>query len=382
MTLRIPLLRPVNAAQGRVNDPLSTPLPVSNRHAHYHPPTRQRAYVHTRGINSAERERGREDHVVADKAVRRKGKARIDADELRVRRDTKAHLVGRLKEIGTYYSAQIAGKMAVCGSYFTTMTCGVHTATRYPKFRCEHRLCPHCAARLSKDRFRKYAPMVIAYLKHSPVPVTPMHLTLTVVHREGETVKQGKKRLYEAFVRLKRRSFWNEHFTGGAYEIESVKGRDGLWHVHLHSLVFRRRFFGITSESNPLGEEWREVTGDSHVVRLDLITDVVEGCREVFKYITKPADVAGFSTDDVRQLLELKGERMFGTFGDFHTFCRTYEPTEAEIDAVCERETFAEGDPCPECGDPLFAITVAVDELIAAYERMASVQTAIRGKPS
>ena len=101
--------------------------------------------------------------------------------------------MGLLKQLGTDVAEQVLEKVELCGSKFALMTCGKHIVSRQPLFRCDHRLCPHCAARRSKDKMKKYLPIVLEFLQKSSVKVTPCHLVLTLAYREGETAKQAKK---------------------------------------------------------------------------------------------------------------------------------------------------------------------------------------------
>jgi hypothetical protein len=241
------------------------------------------------------------------------------------------------------------------------MTCGEHIACKQPLFRCDHRLCPFCASRQSKEKLKKYLPVALAFVGHAPVPVTPCHLVLTLTHREGESLKEAKKRLYDAFRKLIRRDFWTEHFAGGVYKIEATVDKGGLWHCHLHALVFRKKF---VKDLDRFRGEWLEVTGDSSVLRLDKVTDVKSGLVEVLKYITKPADVEKYTPEHIRQVLELKGERMFGAFGEFAKFARTYKPSDNEMEVLFERHDYAEGDCCPHCENPLFALVLTLDETV------------------
>jgi hypothetical protein len=290
------------------------------------------------------------------------------SQRLSERDKTKVLLVGLLSTV----DRDLGEKIRNCGSRFAVKTCGKHIISRQPLNRCDHRLCPYCASRKSRLKMKKYLPIVLAFIKHSPVPVTLCHLVLTLTYIDGETAKEAKKRLYNAFKKLIRRDFWNEHFAGGLYSIEqtiseaNLTQKAGMWHCHLHALVFRKKFFDIAELRN----EWLTATGDSNVLRLDKVTEVKSGMIEVLKYVTKPSDLKNYTPDHVSQLLKMKGEKMFGAFGEFAKFAKDYTASDNDNEELIERFDYAEGDCCPHCEEPLFTVVLSVAETIGFYKRL------------
>ena len=282
---------------------------------------------------------------------------------------TKKKLTVALKEVG---ENELASRVELCGSKFTAVTCGKHIVQRKPHHKCDFRLCPFCAPRRSRKIMANYLPKALAFVRHSSVPVVPVHLTLTLKHYPGETLKQSRKRLLGAFKKLIKRKLWGEYFAGGMYAVETTVSKgDGCWHTHLHTLAFRKRFF----DTELLRSEWLAVTGDSNVLHLDRVTDLQSGMREVVKYISKPLDINAFSTKHIKQFLEIKGQRMFSAFGEFAEFCKTFEPSDNEAGSGGgeERLDYFEGDCCPVCSDPLFEIPMSVEDLIGFARRLESV---------
>jgi hypothetical protein len=208
-----------------------------------------------------------------------------------------------------------------------------------------------------------------AFLKHSSVPVKPCHLVLTLKHRK-ETAKQSYKRFMTAFRKLVRKEnkLWNEYFLGGLYKIEQTLGTDNQWHTHAHLIVFRRRLFNIEL----LKREWFKITGDSFDVFLDPVEDVRAGLQECLKYVSKPSDIARFEVSQVRELLELKGQKMIGTFGEFREFYRDHKLID-DPELLEQRQEFVEGQACPSCGEPLFEVILSVSELIRHARRLEAV---------
>jgi hypothetical protein len=278
------------------------------------------------------------------------------SERLEAKRRTKGKLGELLGQLG---EVELVDRLKMCSTKFSTITCGLHVISRKPLHHCDFRLCPFCASRRSQRIIKKYVPASREFLKIGSK--TPVHLVLTQAHRKGELLIESRKRLMASFKKLGKRKFFENHFAGGLYAVEFTLAEDGCWHSHLHLLGFRRRFFDIAI----LRAEWLEITGDSHVLRLDKITDISTGLREVVKYISKPLDIERFDKSHIRQFLQLKGCRMFGAFGEFAKFCRTFEPSDNDADAGEENVSgFTEGECCPVCEKPLFEMVLTVGELV------------------
>lgn len=169
---------------------------------------------------------------------------------------------------------------------------------------CRDRMCVPCgvaraakistilAAEMAKETCR----FVTLTRRHSPTPL-------------GSQIDA----LYAAFARLRARSFWKEHVSGGAAFLECKIGeRSGMWHCHLHIICN-----GGFMDQRQLSQEWLAVTQDSSIVDIRAISDAKGRARYVTKYVTKPADASVFA-DDARldeMIIALKGRRLCATFG-------------------------------------------------------------------
>jgi hypothetical protein len=275
-----------------------------------------------------------------------KGQQTSASEKVEVKRKTKEKVVGLLKTI----DRDLSEKVQKCGSEFEIkkLDCGTKgkaVISRRPYHSCDFRLCPFCALKRSRRIINKYLPRVESFLKFAGQRVEPVHLVLTQAHRDGETIKQTRKRLLDSFRKLTKRSFWTAKFLGGLYSVEMTIGRDGLNHVHLHIIAFRRCFFDVSI----LRTEWEKATnGDGLNLRLDRITDLKNGLREILKYVSKPGDVEKFTAKHVREFLELKGQKMIGTFGEFGIFCADFDDEKDATDNS-DRDALQVGDVCP-CG--------------------------------
>jgi hypothetical protein len=293
--------------------------------------SQSQTYVHTGVINS------------------QRSKKKSRSETFKARQKTKKHLALLATEI---HELDLSEKLLRCHSRLGFLTCGKHIHQVIPNYVCEFRLCPDCARRKSRKRVNDYLPVMTAFVRQNRV--TPVHLVLTQTHKK-ETRKQSINRLKSAFNNLIRRDFWKTHFKGGTWSIEFTEGADGLHHTHFHIVAFRTKFF----DTDLLREEWFSVTGDSYVLRLDLITELSKGLQEVFKYVTKPLDVERFTADDLKDFLKLRNTHLFGSFGEFRIFKSNYvasDDDKASLPDYSRYGSLVEGCVCPSenCDRPLF----------------------------
>ena len=257
---------------------------------------------------------------------------------------------------------ELADKLCRCHANLAVITCGQHIARVIPDYACGFRLCPDCARKRAGKLLTKYLPAVVAFPAVSNT--TPVHLVLTQAHRK-ETLREAVKRITAHFKTLRNRKFWNEHFKGGLFAVEFTIGKDGLYHAHLHILAFRTRFFDVQL----LKDIWLEITGDSTNLRLDQVKGGIDTLREVLKYAVKPASIDDFTPAHLRDFLAMKKQRMFGTFGEFQKFARTYEPEPESVALVAQIEAGI-GRPCSHCGNELFDIRLRGSDLPEFLKRV------------
>jgi hypothetical protein len=293
------------------------------------------------------------------------------SERLNVRYETKAKLIRLLSELG---QKELSEKLSQCGQKFAVLTCGEHIVSKTAYHRCDLRFCPICAYRRSNRYVNKYLPFASEFLKHSSVPVTACHLVLTQQHRPGETLKNSRQRLLDAFKDLTRREFWKQHFAGGIWAIENTISKDGCNHTHLHLLTFRKRFVDV----DEFRHQWEAVTGGAKNLHIKRVDSLDGALKEVIKYVSKPIDVRTFGKSHVRELLQIKGKRMLDCFGEFRKFCQTHKLPEQEI--IREKSRLVEGDCCPKCNDAnnkIFELTMTEKQLIAFHRRVEQT----RGSP-
>ena len=291
----------------------------------------------------------------------------------------------RLVELATALNErELASKVQQCSSTIGFLTCGQHEHKKVTNYHCQFRLCSYCAERRSRDAFRKYYPIVLAFV--TLYRCQPVHLVLTQPQIEGETAKQSRARILKAFGNLTRRQFFKEYFRGGIWSVEPklAKDRDGVYHTHLHILAFRKKQFPIKRGNNPLGDDWRDVSGGENF-RLDPITDLRRGLTEVLKYISKPLDIDRFTKENLRDFLNMKNLKFYDTFGaEFRKFASKFEPEEkagsTDDELKPDYGALEEGSACPDCSQPLFELHMSEEQHIAFLESIEASQNAPPGR--
>ncbi len=276
----------------------------------------------------------------------------------------------------------VANKMRDCSNFFDILTSGQCIERTTTTFYCSSRHCPFCAEIRARELQADYLPKLEAFAKENPHE-TACHLILTQKQYKGERVLDSIKRLLKNFEKMRRRAVWNEYFeAGGLYGVEFTKGKHGGWHTHIHLEVFRSKFLNVKQ----FRAAWLDVTKDSMNFKIKRIDSHAGGLQEIIKYISSPKDVANYTAGDAEQLLELKGVKLFGTFGKFRKFCASYqtpEPSEPlEIIALMfPKEPLIEGDLCECCGLTLFRLRLDIKERIELEKHVYAAKKAIRGKP-
>lgn len=169
---------------------------------------------------------------------------------------------------------------------------------------CKSRWCPTCSlirARRIRDNLEASMPKVALRF-----------VTLTLRHHE-EPLQKQIDRLYTAFRKLRNTAHWKSRVDGGAYFFEVTHSvKDGLWHPHLHVLTSGRFIDWKTLQS-----DWLRITGDSHVINVQMVRSRSHVNVYVTKYLTKPLDLVENTTPALlaESIAALKGRRTCGTFG-------------------------------------------------------------------
>jgi hypothetical protein len=164
--------------------------------------------------------------------------------------------------------------------------------------------------------------------------VASSHLPLSVVHKQFKNW----------FRKLRRTVKWQHRVRAGVCGFEVTYSAAHGWHYHLHCLAFRKVWYPQAE----LSAQWERITGSAIVDIREIVNrDVAAGLQEVVKYCFKPADVAVYGEQQVRDFVAMKGARFGETIGGL-----VHWKLEDEAEAG-DYDELTVGSPCPDCGDPL-----------------------------
>jgi hypothetical protein len=142
-------------------------------------------------------------------------------------------------------------------------------------------------------------------------------ITLTLRHND-EPLKRQIKRLYSCYKTLRSKPEWKASQKGGAATLE-IKWIPGTrkWHPHLHIISQ-----GTYLSTYWLSQIWKDITGDSHMVDIRLISADKDVAYYVGKYVTKGTNAAVWEDPAVAAewVKAVKGVRMCATFGTWRGY--------------------------------------------------------------
>lgn len=214
--------------------------------------------------------------------------------------------------------AAVAERLRTCGDYlvfrhyFTVDKVRLHGARLCMK----HLLCPLCAIRRGAKALKAYLDRW-EVIRSEKTHLRPFLVTLTV--KDGPDLAERFKHLHTS-----QRELWMRKHRGRGSCLDGVEGAvwsyevkrgsgSGQWHPHLHMIALAE----VAPSMFDLAQEWKDITGDSHVVDVRPIeqADPVSGFLEVFKYAVKFSDQPPADTVHCFRLLSRK--RLIGSAGCF-----------------------------------------------------------------
>lgn len=218
--------------------------------------------------------------------------------------------------------SRLRASMQECGQYlaFRNFYTKGQVILAAANFCRAHLLCPFCAVRRGAKALRAYSERYQAIMREHP------HLRLYLVTM---TVKNGPdlserhdhlKKSVNALLGRRRKSLaagrvkteWSKVVAiVGSYEVTN-KGNG--WHPHVHMLVL----VDERLDAQAMKDEWLRITGDSHVLRIDIPRHPDEPIRdflEVFKYAVKFSDLT--PAQNFEAFLQLRGKRLLFSVGLF-----------------------------------------------------------------
>ena len=188
------------------------------------------------------------------------------------------------------------------------------------RFCKQHLICPLCAIRRGAKTLKAYTDRHRVITAENPSWRLSM-ITLTV--KNGVNLKERFEHLQNSVQRVfkhrrkalnegKSRTEWRKvHGYVGTYEVTN-QGKG--WHPHAHIMVLHSESFDYRA----LQEEWRDITGDSHVLNVAAAQHPNEpelDFLEVFKYAVKFSDLT--PADNLKAFLVLRRHRLLFSGGAF-----------------------------------------------------------------
>lgn len=205
----------------------------------------------------------------------------------------------------TLQSASRLDAFAHCGSRsYVYQTLDDPPEYRVAGSACHDRFCMPC----TRERGQTVAANINTRLEQQRA----RFVTLTL-RTDGLDCAGGMLKLQHAFRRLLRTRLWLDRVDGGAAFLEVKWNADSSrWHPHIHAIV-QGRFI----PHDQLARAWKRITGDSHIVRIQLVASPAEVVRYVTTYASKCLRTADFPTDAVLQeaINVLHRTRLCRTFG-------------------------------------------------------------------
>ena len=226
---------------------------------------------------------------------------------------------------------------------------------------CRDRFCIPCAI----DRSRCLATNVLKALNDKPT----RFLTLTLKQNTSSLADQ-LERLYDCFRRLRSRSWWKRHVTGGCGFLEiKWSEKNQHWNVHLHCIIH-----GQYMPQREISSLWYKITGDSMIADVRFVHDQGRIGRYVTKYVSKPFNDTFLNRKSLLDevIVATRGRRLCLTFGTWRGILLTESPNEGDWIAlgtfhdIVSRALHGDRE-CLEavyeiCGDQADSILAAVEE--------------------
>lgn len=244
-----------------------------------------------------------------DKRVVRYSKARLKATE---------HLEYIINNHPT--EKRLINSLENCGNYLV-----FHNYYRLGQIRLaalctckKHLICPLCAIRRGSKQVHAYMEKLSLVFSENP-GLNPYLVTLTV--KNGNDLLERYNHLKSSIQYLYKKRHLKEVHTesskalGAVWSYEVKRGSNsGSWHPHAHAIWLCDE---PPSES-ALSEEWKKITGDSHIVDIRPIKAdddeiLAKSLCEVFKYAVKFSDQP--PQDTYECYLKLSRKRLLGSLG-------------------------------------------------------------------
>lgn len=173
---------------------------------------------------------------------------------------------------------------------------------------CKLRWCPVCGAAkktLIAHEIRKWL----------PTTQYPKLLSLTLKH-SPESLTDQVNHLYSSFRKLRKTSLMTKNISGGVWFFQITYNEETeTWHPHLHCLIT-----GKYVSQGKLSRLWHQITRDSKIIDIRLVTDHLSAAHEVARYCARPSPIKDLPrAQRVELFTTMHGRRICGTWGGART---------------------------------------------------------------
>lgn len=142
-----------------------------------------------------------------------------------------------------------------------------------------------------------------------------------------------------AFKALREMPVWRDNVRSAMATPEITRGKRGQWHLHLHIL-----WDGDFVPHAQLKAAWYKATGDSFIVDVRAVHDREKAARYIAGYVSKPADVAKWTEEQIREFsMAMHGRRLLRSYGVRHAEVNEVDDsldTPAPSTFVCDVNAF------------------------------------------
>ncbi len=263
---------------------------------------------------------------------------------------TKAHLITLLAAAGCH---ELAVRVSQCCSEFRALECeNGHRFKHVPTSRCRYRLCVDCARERQHRALKRLWPMLRGFQRAYPHD-RPVVITLTI-KSSHEPLAVIDKRFKGWFSRLRRSEKWKHRIRAAVAGFEFTWSAVEGWHYHAHILAYRKAWY----EQAELAAQWQRITkGAGQIVDIQSKGNLRTMASEVLKYCFKPSDIFRWDVQQVREFNALRRIKLSECYGELRGL-KVETDDDLADDRRREHEDLGYGSPCPDCGEPLYPVTV------------------------
>jgi hypothetical protein len=265
------------------------------------------------------------------------------------RLEVKSLIIAKLKKFGF---AEQAEKMKLCSANYKAIVCGRgHSFRAITDYRCRLPFCPDCCRVKANAQLARILPKIYQALRDDPSLIVAFN-TLTLKSDKKRNLKAGCQEIKSVFRKLRKRKIWKD-CVGGFGKIENTYSKKYGHHPHLHSILLLKNYIPQKSLSDALFD----ITGDSKIVDIRSVHHIASGLVECIKYPFKPSDILKLGKSQIKEMIDLKGERLgvsFGVLFGIEVDDDILDDLKDEYSEFNEEtKTLEIGDSCPICGSRL-----------------------------